>query len=357
MNILIVSPRHGVGGAEKIIEAQSSHLLGESNNVIFLDYELRFKHSDEYFSFDDNYQSNTVSLLYRILLFILRNRKKLRLYDVVHGHLTFGIVFCLVLKVISPNIPSLITLHSVGMKTRISQYALSALSTVLLDKVVVVAISNGWKIVFKLFPKKFCYIPNGITFKPSSKVNRFARSDSHDIVIGSICRLSQDREPMRFIELAKQLNDNDKSNLSFHIRLMGYGPLKNSIELSIAKLQLIDRISICDSESNKESFFDSIDLYIGINMGSDTGIAVLEAIDARVPVISIQNFPHHIGSNDWIPSFANITDLATNIKRLFYDRSQLEELQRSQILIAQSRNNAESMQKQYIRIYEEISEG
>ena len=294
-----------------------------------------------------------------MIKFISQNRKTICSFNIVHGHLSFGIMFSLLIKILcGRHVKVISTIHSTGMIGRIQDFALAFASLLLLNGTCLVANSDRVNWIPSRLSQKIRIIENGINFKNATPA--FYYSSDYDysaLKLGTICRLHPDRNPVRYIDLIIHLNRLLDKSKKIKLVVIGDGPLKKEMVEIIHMRNLQNEIIILDSKSDKSAFFSSIDIYVSINVGVIVGIAGLEAIAHHVPVVSFQNRKTHDGSLDWVPSSNSPESLAPQILALLLDSNKLKYIQVSQWEYAKERFSSDTMTQKYIDLYLELGAG
>jgi glycosyltransferase involved in cell wall biosynthesis len=235
------------------------------------------------------------------------------------------------------------------MNTRFRDLVLNTFSVILIHKVVIVAMSSFWKVMMKVFPRKIILIRNGIELRTANYGGK-KKGRGGDLRLGSITRFSPDRNPFRFLDLIFHMNT-CKVDYSVLMHIVGYGELQKTFEAQISKMGLMDSFRIMSYDYDKLEFFSNLDIYIGINVGDTSGLAALEAIANRVPVLSFQNLTMHDGGEDWIPSFVGVAELTKAIHELAINTTAYENLVQRQWNYLSRHHTIENMVEGYLEVY------
>jgi glycosyltransferase involved in cell wall biosynthesis len=361
MKILQVIPGLPKGGAEKVLVDLSNKLVDSGAEITLLqafpnDPTLNanrlFKEIN--FLFVGEGIVGTFSKYRTLLFWCIQNRKKISKFDVVHCHLSYGLFFGLLTRILmfkKKQRPKLIfTCHAVGMAiSRISLVA-NQLSIYFFDHVILVAEDKSWENILNKYhnSNKVCLIPNGVLIT-KNYISKETSPVSECFNLGSISRLEKDRNPMVFLQLAKLLVD-----VKIHLRflLAGGGTLRNEICSTAEDLGLGNSFVLTGFISNPEDFLKGLDLYIALNVGEITGIAGLEAISAGIPTIAIQlDETHKTAESSWIWSSAKVKEVANKI--LYYAEfpNELNALALSQRNILIENYSIEKMTQRYLDVY------
>lgn len=152
-------------------------------------------------------------------------------------------------------------------------------------------VSNGEKEIalkYKLDKKeKFCVIYNGIekstkTKEKSIDILREFNIKKDDIVIGVIARLSSQKDPHTFIDIAKKVcRVNDKIKFVY----VGDGDLYNEISSRIYE-ENIDNTILTGFRSNIEDFLNTFDIFLTTALYEGMPYSLIEALRAGLPIVA-----------------------------------------------------------------------
>jgi glycosyltransferase involved in cell wall biosynthesis len=355
MQIIHVLPNLSKGGAEQVAIDLANQQVDEGHRVALLfanknhspvNYSKVRNEIEVYYVSQINVKSKLVYI--SSLMWLIRNHKTISSFDVIHTHLTFGLLtgtYSRILSIFSSKKrPKLVfTCHLVGMNVSFSLRTFTLINSLFYDNFVLMAHDEYWdRIIGK--SEKFSFVENGI--KPII-VER--KRISKKFRIGSLGRLVKDRNP----ELTLDLFLNIQQELK-HTRCVigGDGPLKQFLQNSILASGVGDGLELLGFVETPSEFYEDLDLYISLNVGSTTGIAGLEAISCGVPTLAIQlNKEYMSGSGDWIPSFIDRYEMTDFISKMIEEDGLLEELAIKQKSTFESKFTVDVMAAKYIAIY------
>jgi glycosyltransferase involved in cell wall biosynthesis len=360
MRILQILPHLSKGGAEKVVVDLSNSLLLNKHSIDILcsykvDPALNEVNLDpriiiEYTS--PHTQSNVIRII-EGAIWLIRNRRKLGEYDVIHCHLTFGLIAGAILRLLRKfrlinNFRLIYTCHIVGTGTSKSRRFLNRVLSIAFDKFVIMALDEYWgQRISK--DKNLCIIRNGIApfAKSSAKRYEIPRKIWR---IGTISRLHSERFPERFLNLFAELRS--VSNDKFEFIIGGDGPELENLVMTSKALGIDDVTSFPGLIQDPRKFLSNLDLYIALNVGNTTGVAGLEAVFSGVPVLGIQlSKEYEVSAEDWIWSGKNIPEVARRIVRYLDTPVMLGELAGRQFKIAQREFTVERMTREYLSLY------
>lgn len=355
MRIIHVLPNLAKGGAEKVTIdlANKQELQGHTVALLFANSQ----HSKSNFSllnknidivYIGKTKNNLLSTYISCAAWIIRQRSFLRTFDVVHTHLTFGLIFGSLTKILTvfdrnKNSNIVFTCHLVGMNVSRFLIFFTRLNSFFYDSFVLMAHDRYWdKRIAK--NRKFTCIENGI--EPLG-VNRHKRTTLTRI--GSLGRLVKDRKPELIIDLFSEM---EKTIGDVEFIVGGEGPLRSQLQDSLRGTDaegVIEFQGLIDSPSD---FYSNLDFYITMNVGSTTGISGLEAVSAGIPTLAIQLDPlYKNGERDWIPSFSTNVLLIQYLQDLIENKKALLELTVKQKSTFEDNFTVESMASKYLAIY------
>jgi glycosyltransferase involved in cell wall biosynthesis len=355
MKILHVIPNLAKGGAERVTIDLANQQVANGNDVFLL------------FANNQHSQSNFLLLNKKVRILYIRSNKKslilnyfssaawvirhvvfLRTFDVLHTHLTFGLIIGALTKVIALSWANkktklVFTCHLVGMN--VSRYLIffTRLNSLFYDSFVLMAHDRYWdeRIVKN---RKFICIENGIE---PLRVNRYRESSA--LRIGSLGRLVKDRKPELIINLFSEI-EKVIDNTEFIVG--GDGALRLQLLDSLwgsDAVRVVEFQGLIDSPSD---FYSNLDFYITMNVGGTTGISGLEAVSSGIPTLAIQlDSLYENGEQDWIPSFSSNSLFIQYLQELIENKEALLALTMKQKATFDESFTVESMASKYYAIY------
>jgi len=355
MQIIHVLPNLAKGGAEKVTIDLANKQDSQGHKVVLLFANSQHSQSN-FFLLNKSINIVYIGKTKRNLLltyigcaaWIIRRRSFLRTFDVVHTHLTFGLIFGTFAKILTlfeknTNTKLVFTCHLVGMNVSRFLIFFTRLNSFFYDIFVLMAHDRYWdERIAK--NRKFICIENGI--EPLG-INRNKKTTATRI--GSLGRLVKDRKPELIIDLFSEI-ERTIDNTEFIVG--GDGPLRSQLQDSLrgsGAERVVQFQGLIDSPSD---FYSNLDFYITLNVGSTTGISGLEAISAGIPTLAIQLDPFYKnGERDWIPSFSSNVLLIQYLQELIENDETLLALTMRQKATFEGNFTVESMASKYYSIY------
>lgn len=362
MRILQVLPHLSKGGAERVVVELSNSLTHGGHEVTLLlafpvDPDLNQQFLDEKVrvQFLSAISKNRILLYLKIPFHILRSWKDLKTYEVIHCHLTFGLVFGSLISLYrkitgTKNLRLIATCHVVGVGISRTRRIINERLSYFFDVFALMAQDTQWRNFISVKKKSNIHVVvNGITTNVMK--GKLKESRNKPLwTVGSISRLQKERKPWLFLEVFAELHELTNGQVRFV--LGGEGPERaNLIGLS-EKLNLRGSLSMPGLIQDPEIFLDNLDLYVALNVEEVTGIAGLEAVFSGVPTVSIQLSPtYKKGANDWIWSDQDPQIVAREIARLLENPKKLAEVVKDQHRVAIRDYSIERMRDDYLNLY------
>jgi glycosyltransferase involved in cell wall biosynthesis len=362
MRILQVLPYLTKGGAERVVVELSNALLKEGHEVTlilaspvdpalnqkFLDNKVRVK-------FVSSNSGNRILQYIKLLFWVARHWKALKRYDVIHCHLTYGLVFGFQVNFLRritrvKNLRLIATCHVVGVGVSRTPRLINERLSYFFDAFVLMALDTQWrKFILSKKRRNIKFVRNGISVSTPSNESNYKDSQVC-LTIGTISRLQAERKPWLFLEVFSHILKLMDGNVRFI--LGGEGPERESLSSLSQELGLSGNLSMPGLVQDPNLLFGNLDLYVTLNVEEVTGIAGLEAIFARIPVVGIQLSPNYTnGENDWIWSNHEPVVVARKIVEYLKNPNQLSLITKTQYTTAVERYSVERMLENYLALY------
>jgi glycosyltransferase involved in cell wall biosynthesis len=371
MKIVHILPALTKGGGERVA-VELANAAQKSGNLISIiagyktDSELLQKNIAE--GIQILFIAQSASNRYLSLIpWIIKNKKWLSETDIIHCHLTYGSVFGTVLQILfssSAKKPTVIeTYHAVGMRIpKFNRWIHSILATKR-DGVVFMARDSFWDQFIKQHPKLLTrIIPNGISINKHNIYDKLSKEQYKNeigipsncqLIIGTVGMLRPDRQPEKYISIFKDVIG--KVNTEVHFIIAGGGVLLEQIRKEVKQKGLDNRIHLPGLVMDPGLAFSVMDIYISLNVGSITGISVLEACLAKLPVIAIQLLDDYEPSEkDWIWSNKNESKISDKLVELIYSPGSREKIASAQYKFVSENLSTEVMADSYNKFYQEV---
>jgi glycosyltransferase involved in cell wall biosynthesis len=362
MRILQVLPHLSKGGAEKVVIELSNSLTNMGHEVtILLAYPVDSNLNQKQLGDKNIVQfvapngGNRYSHYVKLPFWVARNWKTLRNYDVIHCHLTFGLIFgslvSMLRKLDRKKSPKLIaTCHIVGGGVTAFPRILNELLSYYFDYFVLMAQDKNWRnFIANKNRSNILLITNGISAKAPKSKSRLGRANDK-WKIGTISRLQAERRPWLFLETFAHIQNLLNQNVEFY--LGGEGSEREFLATQSEKLGLNKSLTMSGLVQEPVDFLESLDLYITLNVEAITGIAGLEAVFAGVPVVGIQlSQNYENGSEDWIWSSQDPKAVAQEIVEYLKNPKLLTTIAEEQYKIASKMFSVDRMRDDYLALY------
>lgn len=120
--------------------------------------------------------------------------------------------------------------------------------------------------------------------------------DSNHLLLGSVGRLSNQKDPITMIEAFCIVI---KRFPSAHLTLVGDGELRDEILIKIDQLQLNGRVHLTGNKNDPWKIYHSLDLFIMSSIYEGLGRSITEALSCGVPVVctSVEGVPEIVRDN------------------------------------------------------------
>lgn len=357
-----VLPHFSKGGAEKVVIELSNSLIMAGHQVtVLLAHPVDPSLNQNQLVNEARVQfvvsrGNSFYAHYLMLPFwTARNWRVLKTYDVIHCHLTYGLIFGFLISVLRKlnrieSLKLIATCHVVGVGVAAFPRILNQRISFFFDFFALMAQDAKWRnFVRDKNRKNILMIANGISSNLAGPKSRPSPKNG-SWKIGTISRLQAERKPWLFLETFANIQSLNSEHIEFI--LGGDGPERESLLLQSEKLGLTTSLSMPGMVQTPNDFLDSLDLYITLNVEAITGIAGLEAVCAGIPVVGIQlSKNYEDGSEDWIWSSQDSMAVAQKIVEWLQDPTLLATVARKQYKVASEKFSVERMRDNYLSLY------
>ena len=362
MRILQVVPHLSKGGAERMVIELSNALVNSGHSVTLLmafpvSHTLNQQFLDKRIvvQFASTYSKNKIIGYIKIPFFLLRHWKSVKKFEVIHCHLTYGLVFGFLINFFrritnEKKLRLIATCHMVGMGVSRTNRIINERLSYFFDVFALMAEDAQWRNFILIKKRKNIQIVNnGISANMWANIIK-QRNSQDNFRIGTISRLQSERKPWLFLEVFSQVQKLTLRNVSFV--LGGDGPEAESLKFLSKKMNLEKNLSMPGLVLEPKLIFESLDIYVTLAVEEITGIAGLEAVFSGIPVIGIQLSPNYIdGANDWIWSNQDPMIVARKIVEYIENPAQLSVIASKQFKIATQKYSLEPMRDSYLALY------
>jgi glycosyltransferase involved in cell wall biosynthesis/GT2 family glycosyltransferase len=179
-----------------------------------------------------------------------------------------------------------------------------------------------------------------------------------DLVIGTVGRLSLQKNPADFVHVAVQLSRRFR-NLRFVY--VGDGPLRASVESEIAEAGLSDRVSLLGIRSDVDELLRAMDIFILTSLWEGLPRVVPQALATGVPVVAYDTAGIREsvveGRNGFLVAPGAIDDMVERLSRLVEDRGLRDGMSRNAIEEFDCSFSEETMIDGLGELYDELTSG
>ena len=314
--------------------------------------------------------AKTKKLAYlKIPFWILRNKRWITGFDVLHCHLTFGSLFgtvaFILLKSMGRSKKPVITEtnHAVGMPVPAVKRWWHSRMLLYRDGNIFMATDPYWAAFCKThnrIPAKF--IANGISFLAVNNVNEVRQKlfEKTNIpadckwIIGTVGMLRADRKPDLYVYLFKEIQK--RTGNSVHFILGGSGEEYGKIEELVTSGGIRDNFHMLGLVERPAEVIAVLDLYVSVSVGQTAGISMLEAALGNVPVIAVQlTEGYKTTGSDWFWSDNDLHLVAEKIVDLLANDEQRKNLSGKQNAYVRQHFTSEGMFTAYCAFYDELT--
>ena len=363
MRILQVIPHLSKGGAERVVIELANSLTESGHDVSLLmkfpvDFELNQKYLDGKVKvrFISKRQMSPILIYLKLPFWIVWHWNSLRKFDVIHCHLTFGLIFGYIIFKIRKitrhkDFQLIATCHMVGGGVTSAYRYFNRRVSYAFDAFVLMAQDDYWREFIRKSKRTDIYIvANGISADPAL-IHNSEQSVESAIRIGTISRLIDERKPWLFLEVFAQVLKLDPKG-EYRFIVGGDGPEREKLKHLAHELDLDETLVFAGLVIEPAEILSRLDLYVSLNVEDISGIAGLEAVFAGLPVVALQLSLDYVkGTSDWIWSDPNPAEVAAKILDLVKNPEKMRELSSTQHLYACREYSTEQMTRGYLKIY------
>ncbi len=292
-------------------------------------------------------------------------------FNLLHSHGYKGNILFGFIPKIFRKLPLITTLHgytSTIKFTKMKIYEwLDQKSLNLLDAVVLV--SNAMKThpgLKNLNNKNIHVIPNGIPMSDNSvkQLNNIPNQQSdkrieefcsRGFIIGSIGRLSTEKGYQYLIKAISLL---EKTDINVHLVIIGEGYEREFLEKLIIQHKLEDKILFTGYKDDAKSYIPFFDIYIISSLTEGLPITLLEAMQAKTPVIAtkVGGIPEVLsnGQAGILINPCNPNAIAQAVIKLHNDKELSKQLINTAYRRAEEDFSSKKMAAGYLNVYKNL---
>ncbi len=211
--------------------------------------------------------------------------------------------------------------------------------------------------------KKKRVIPNGL------EISRFSLSRGvgidirkkfnlkiDDIVVGTVGRLSKEKNQGMLIEAFKRFSQNHD-----HAKLLivGDGPEKNNLLEVVKRQKLWDKVIFTGVLKDVGQAYQGMDIFVLTSLTEGIPLTILEAMASKVAVVAtrVGGIPKIIEDrkNGLLVESQDAVELADRLESLLKDKSLSQKLTEAAFDFVKAHYSSEKMFAGYLKVYEEMS--
>lgn len=177
-------------------------------------------------------------------------------------------------------------------------------------------------------PDKFKVIYNGIpdiALPPREKALRIlslSKLPQNSIIVGSTVRLSQQKDPLTFVRIAKQVV---RRNPLVHFVCIGDGDLQHDVAEYVESNGLKDNVHLLGYRDDAERIVTAFDVYLLTSLYEGLPYSLIEALRAGVPIVATDvigsNEVVKPGVNGYLFEVQDVEEGARQVERVISERS------------------------------------
>ncbi len=216
-------------------------------------------------------------------------------FDVVHCHSSKAGILGRTAAFLAGIKKRIFTVHGWGItpeQSRLRQFFYTivekAVAMISTNLVCVSKADFDWGLKKRIAPSKLTVIYNGVPHHSLFKAG-FLRAElglgADDLLVGTVCRLSAQKNPLYFLELASVLLSVNNS-LNVYFILIGDGPLRNRCEDYINLNRLQKHIFLLGSREDASSLAGDFDVFCLFSLWEGLPLTIIEAMLNKLPVLA-----------------------------------------------------------------------
>ncbi len=372
MKVAHVLPALTKGGGEKVAAELANHASRAGHQVVLIagwpvdPGLLRETLLPDIRVFYVSKQSKSRTGRYlKLIVWFWRHTDLLSKQDVIHCHLSYGVVFGFLVKlwqsVTRIEGPAIVqTNHSAGAPVSDLRRVVQSFFARQCNALALIAEDEYWSLFAKKHPRIITrVIFNGISQPNHSIVDPLDRDayrrevgipDNCKLVVGAIGRLTADREPWTYLPIFEEIARDFGEDV--HFLLAGGGSELEAMRALAIEKGLAGQVHFPGEVNDPTLPLAVMDLYISINVGAITGLAGMEAALSGLPVIAMQWTPgYYAAPEDWIWSSTNQSEVAQRSCELLKSPSSRDALAQRQKSFVQSNHTIDTMASSYYDMY------
>lgn len=363
-NILIAMPWMTFGGAETLV-LNFCREIKDMHNTYFItglksknEWENKFKEISQYIYHLPNLFEDQGLYMEFVSNYIKTHN--IDIFHIIHTDFVFGMLP--EIKKRHPKLKVIITMFN----DRVPHYFQPSID---LEKYVDVYTSDNLataKHYEELLPvnKNVKVIPNGIDCVDNFNPTLYDRSEERakleisddDLAVFFVGRLSEEKNPNVFIEVAKKIIDeNKKQNVKFFV--IGDGPMRSAIEEQIESIKGLGA-KYLGYQTDIARFLSAADVFVLPSSIEGFPLSILEAMAMRLVVISsnVGAVPDVItdGVDGYVVDPGSVDQIHELILKLLGDRRLAEKIKLAARQKLENKYSNAILKKNYVELYKNI---
>lgn len=211
-------------------------------------------------------------------------------FDVIHAHSSkAGFLGRVAAKLVSWKIKTVYTPNSMALNINKMYKYLEKLVTPFTDVIIAVSESEKQEILNAKITKKVISINSGVkTFekrKPNNSISNELNLHNDKMVVVSIGRLTRQKDPITFFQLAKSMLKSQYENSQFFVWI-GDGELRSEVEKFISQNGIQSNCAILGWRTDVDHLLWGADIFILTSIYESFGYVTCEAMAHFLPVIA-----------------------------------------------------------------------
>ena len=285
-------------------------------------------------------------------------------FDIVHANLFPVLYYCsFSARKLKANTKFVYTEHNTDNRRRHIKLLRPVEKLVYKPYVKVISISNQTqeKLVSWLKPKKenlskFIVIDNGVNLEAFQKAEAYDKSqfigqhDSNTIVLGMIGSFTEQKNHEFILEVMQKLPS------SYHLILVGEGPLEEKIKNKIQVEKIDDRVHLCGFRSDVASIIKTCDLVVIPSKWEGFGLIAVEAMccGKRIVCSDIPGLSDVVGDAG---TKCSIEDACEFAKAIISEAAYIKDKKKIETCYKRAEKfDIKNMKEGYLQLYESILE-
>jgi len=201
---------------------------------------------------------------------------------------------------------------------------------------------------FKFSRSKLEVVYNPVERRKINDVNLHLKKNNHSLYLGHVGGFIPQRDQVILVDALSALR---KKNIDAYLVLIGDGPERDNLIQRSCDLNVSKYVNLIGYTENIGDWLNEFDIYINPTLDEGFGIAVVEAMLAKVPVIAAAAGAHNEIIEDNINGLLyepnNLTSLVDKIENLYGDSSACDTIIKNAVSIAENNYSPKVYSQKY----------